>query len=210
VFAGAKIDGAEDERDLGWTGEGAEDEQILGSLIAHGETSDGAVASMDHDVAAGIRPLLAGGILEIEGVRIIHPYGEVIPAVGIQIFHAVETLGHLPVALAEFRAQRAARAKNGIGADESKGCALRIGSIYIQPALLLEREQGEQRGRISDAGQGEVGMLPIPYDVSILLDSRIDVVLVHPVLPEFSAKLPHLISGLQNGCDDEESNSDGE
>jgi hypothetical protein len=69
----AKINGAQDNLDIGDACFGNEYKQLLGSGITHGQASDGDTVAVDHDIAAQMGAFFIAGMLPVFGSRVIDP-----------------------------------------------------------------------------------------------------------------------------------------
>lgn len=95
----------------------AEGVDFFDFLVGHGEAADGDIGSVDHDEAAGA---LVGLVV---GVGVADVEGEVEVALGIHLGggNEVESFGDLAVAFAEFGAEGAGGAEDGVALEEDEG-----------------------------------------------------------------------------------------
>jgi hypothetical protein len=153
--AEAHVVGGDDDGDVFGADGGCATENFLDGRVADGDASDGAVGAVDHDVAAEVGAAVFGGAGAVEAVGVVEAEGEVVEAVGVQAFDAVDAFGNLAVAFAEFGTEGAAPGGHGVDAG---GVPARSGDF--DEAFVLEDEdlQGVAGafGESADFGAGGI------------------------------------------------------
>ncbi len=94
-------------------------------------------------------------------------------AVRVQRLDGVNALGHLPVALAQLRAQRAAGGQHVVVADEPQ-IPRRVARVELQAPLALERHQQDRLRRVADIGGAKIGRQPAAGREAVLDHALVD------------------------------------
>ena len=91
-----------------------QDEKLFDGGVADGEAADGCRTTVDHNVAAQVRKIATvfAGAVDVIGVWVVYAQREVIAAVWIEEFDAIEPFGYLFIAFTKLR-DRTPRSRPG-------------------------------------------------------------------------------------------------
>jgi hypothetical protein len=127
-----------------------EDKEVFSSRIAHGETTNGRRAAVDHDIAAEFGPTIAAAFVFVEFIGIIDAKGEMKPAVGVQGFDLVKAFRDLAISFLQFWTGCPARGENWIRFEKLKSMRA-VGHPELKLPLLFEADEYQLLWRISYA-----------------------------------------------------------